>query len=102
MNLTPEERILRDSYLAKRRLDSYVFDLALISISAGAFIIGLSKETDGTALIVVGYALPLVSIVRHLYYTLTYTPHIRSLIQKYEQALKTVEKTDAEQKTSIL
>lgn len=85
--------MLRDSYLAKRRLDSYVFDTALIGISITAFAIGLTKEGDGAALLVVGYTLPLISILRHLYYTFTYTPHIRSLIQKYEAELKSEKET---------
>ncbi len=88
MNLTLEERMLRDSYLVKRRLASYVFDAALIGLSITAFSIGMTKEEDGTALLFVGYSLPLISILRNLYYTLTYSPHIRSLIQKYEAELK--------------
>ncbi|HVX91190.1 MAG TPA: hypothetical protein VHC20_06230 [Candidatus Paceibacterota bacterium] len=90
MDLTPQEKYLRERYLRERssdRVAGWVFDAAIFAVSIGAFVSALVRDKGIEALIVVAYALALIGAARYFYGGLVYSKHLRSLIVKYEAAL---------------
>lgn len=88
MNLTPEERLIRDHYLAKSKLGSGIsFEVILLVVAVVAFLYGFFISEDGKAMIFTGFSLSIIAAGRYMYAGRTYAPHITSLLQKYEEAI---------------
>ena len=83
--------MIRDHYLSKRSAGwrASFFDVLLLIVSVASFAYGfmLHNGEEGSALMVVGYILGLLASVRYIVSGMSYAPHIRSLIQKYDKAL---------------
>ncbi len=94
MNLTPEERAIRDYYLAKPKLGSSAatFEAILLIGALAVFGYGFFSSGDGRPMIFTGFCLCLIAAFRYVYYGIIYRPHITSLLRKYEDAIN--EKTD--------
>jgi hypothetical protein len=88
MNLTPEERLIRDSYLAKSKIHHPIsVEMMLLVVSIGAFIYGFFFSEDGQPMVFVAFCLSLIAAGRYIYSGRVYHPHITSLLQKYEDAI---------------
>lgn len=88
MNLTPEERMIRDNYLSKARLQGTIsFEMILLILATAAFIYGFFISEEGQPMVFVAFCLSLIIAGRYIYAGIAYRPHITSLLQKYEDAL---------------
>ncbi len=90
MDLTPEERVIRDYYLSKPKFGrAYTsFETVGILASIAVFAYGFFISDDGKPLIFTGFGLLLIAAVRYVYYGHLYRPHIASLLKKYEDEIK--------------
>ncbi len=88
MNLTPEERLIRDHYLAKSKLGSGIsFETIVLAAAVAAFLYGCFISEDGNAMMFTGFGLSVIASGRYIYSGMAYAPHITSLLQKYEAAI---------------
>jgi hypothetical protein len=94
MDLTPDERMIRDYYLSDHSKDRglLTFETILLLVAVVFFSYGFfGKEEDGGALVFVGFVLCLVAAGRYIQVGIGSTPPMRSLIQKYEHRLNELE-----------
>lgn len=94
MDLTPEERMIRDYFLSKRSKDRglLTFEMILLIVAVVFFAYGyLGNVEGGGPLIFIGFVLSLVAAGRYIQVGITSTPPMSSLIQKYERRLEELE-----------
>jgi len=90
MELTSEERAIRDHYLARPKLGASIFgsEFIMLAVACAAFVHGFFLSVDGRPMIFTGFALSVIVGVRYAYYGRIYRPHIASLLAKYEDEIK--------------
>lgn len=90
MELTSEERTIRDHYLAKPNLGSSIFsaELIMLAVACAAFVYGFFLSEDGRPMIFTGFAMSVLSGLRYFYYGYIYRPYMASLLQKYEDEIR--------------
>jgi hypothetical protein len=90
MELTPEERAIRDYYLAEPKLGASILsaEFIMLVVACAAFGHGFFLSEDGRPMIFTGFVLSVISGLRYVYYGRAYRPHISSLLQKYEDEIK--------------
>ncbi len=90
MELTPEERVIRDHYLAETKMGASILsaEFIMLAVACAAFGHGFFLSADGRPMIFTGFALSVIAGLRYVYYGRVYRPHVASLLRKYEDEIR--------------